>query len=304
MTIRCAALLTLIGTLVPAQAQELHLWAVELKPVFTVLQQAHLSGRMELSGRCDPAHLPGFPQFKGANAQESSFLKALREVAISDPAMRVRQDAVGTIWMQEKGVPHDVLKIRIARVLFEDYGHNDVYSANAALEAVLRAPEVITYAKMHNIAVSPSPTETRAITGPSGRPHWPPGSPHMSGSIYNVTVLEALDQIQRTFSGEVLVYWNCPETQDKNEPKRMTNHHKQKEESGPSSNCLASSTGETQSAVFPAGVPNPFCIPQSALSGLPQLFPTQPEPSHQRRAFFHFFSMKKGYGEKMLVVSG
>ncbi len=304
MAIRCAVLLILIGTLVPAQSQEVHFWAEELKPVFAVLQQAHLSGRMELAGRCDPTHLPGFPQFKSANAHESSPLKALREAATSDPAMRVKRDEVGTIWMRERGVPHDMLKIRIARVVFEDYGHNDVYSANAALEAVMRAPEVINYGETHNVAVSPSPTESRGGVGPSGRPYWPPGSPHMSGSIYNVTVSEALDSVQRAFPGEVLVYWNCPETQDKNEPKRMTNSYKQKEESSPHSDCLAPSTGATQSAVFPAGVPNPFCIPFFPLSGLPQLFPTQPEPSHQRRTFFHFFSMKRGYGGKMQVVSG
>ena len=38
--------------------------------------------------------------------------------------MQVKQHVVGTIWMRERGAPHDILKIRIARVVFfEDYEH-------------------------------------------------------------------------------------------------------------------------------------------------------------------------------------
>lgn len=304
MATRCALLIILIGTLVPlAPAQELHFLGEELKPVLTVLQQEHLSGWIELYGRCDSGHFPGFPQFKSASAGGLSFLDALREIASIDPTMRVERGQDGAIWMRERGVPADVLKIRIAHLVFEDYGHNDVYSASAALEAVMRAPEVISYAKAHNFAVSPSPTEPRGITGPAGRPYWPPGSPHMSGSVYDVTVLEALDQIQRAFPGEVLVYWNCPATQDKNEPERPTDT-RTKKMSGPFSDCPASSMGDTQSTSFPEGVPNPFCIPNSVLLGLPQLFPAEGEPSHQRRTVFRFFSMKRGYGGSMLIVGG
>ena len=57
-------LLMLVWILAPAQAQEFPSWGEELKPVFKVLQGAQLSGSIGLSGRCDPAHLPGFPQWQ------------------------------------------------------------------------------------------------------------------------------------------------------------------------------------------------------------------------------------------------
>src|SRR5690242_9265458 len=113
--------LLVLAVLLPTRAQELHFWGEELSPVFSVLQNGHLSASMELAGRCDQSHLPGFPQFSTTLTTASSALMALRELATSDAEMRVEQDANGTIRMAEQGVPNDVLNIRISHVVFNDY---------------------------------------------------------------------------------------------------------------------------------------------------------------------------------------
>ena len=296
-------LLILVGILAPAQAQELHFWAEELKPVFGVLQDAHLSGSIGLSGRCDPAHLPGFPQFRSAGVTASSPLAALREIAASDPGMRVKQEADGTIRMTERGVPSDILNVRINHIVFENYAHHDIHSANFAVRVILSAPEVRSFMAAHDIAAP-------QIDGPGGVPgnagdQWPPESPHISGSLDNVTVLEALDRVLAAFPGEVFVYWNCPETHNKSEQVPTKTSNKQQDWPSPSPDCSPSGAGDTtSSAVVPAGLPNPFCMPHSLLSGLPRLFPAPEEPTHQRRIFLFFFAMKKGFGGKMLVVNG
>jgi len=295
-------LLFVVGMLVRVQAQELHFWAEELRPIFEVLQQADLSGSVELAGRCDPARLPGFPQFGSPAPTKRPPVATLRDIAANDPAMRVKQDPDGTIRMREKGVPTDILNVRISHISFEDYAHHDIYTANLALRVILSAPEVVAYAKTHNIALGRSLGAGIGAVG-MGYSQWPPGSPHISASLDNITVLEALNRVLRAFSGEVLVYWNCPETRTKKEQHQPKNPDKQREESNPSSDCPPS-PGDAQSSVFPAGLPNPLCMPRSAPSRLPQLFLALEEPSRQRTIFLWFFSMKKGFGGKMLIVSG
>ena len=302
-TRRLVLVITLVGILVPAQAQELHPWAEELKPVFEVLQDAHVSGSIELAGRCDPSHLPGFPQFRTAAVTASSPLAALREVAASDPGMRVEQDANGTIRMTEKGVPNDILNVRISHILFENYLHHDIRSANFAVEVILSAPEVRSFMAAHDIA-APQLKGPGSVPGNAGD-QWPPDAPHISGSLDNVTVLEALDRVLAAFPGEVFVYWNCPETHEKNERSHTKARNKQEQESTLVSDCPASSTGDIQSGTgFPSGLPNPACMPRLVLSGLPQLFPTPEEPSPQRRIFIFFFAREKGFGGKTLIVGG
>jgi|HubBroStandDraft_2_1064218.scaffolds.fasta_scaffold48269_2 hypothetical protein len=297
-------LLLFIGMLVPIRGQELHLWGQlhpwgqELKPIFEVLQKADLAGSVELAGRCGSA-LPGFPQFGSAPTNGSSPLAALRAIAANDQAMQVKQDRDGTIRMREKGVPTDILSIRISHILFEDFAHHEIYSASFAAGVILSAPEVVAYAKVHNIALHPWSEGIAAGVG-AGYSQRPPGAPHISGSLDNVTVLEALNHVLGAFPGQVLVYWDCPERQEKNEPKQTTNSGKQPVQADPPSDCAASS--DAQSAVLPAGVPNPFCIPRSALSSLPQWLRAPTEP-RQRRILLRFFMMNK-VGGNLLVGTG
>lgn len=258
-----------LGTLVPAQTQEPHYWAEELNPVFEVLQEAHLTGSIELAGRCDPFSVfPGFPRFRSAALTASSPLAALREVAASDPEMKVEQDANRTIRMTEEGVPNDILDIKISHIVFQNFAGHNIHSANYAVRVILSAPEVRSFMEAHDIAAP-------QITGPSSVPgnfsdNWPPDAPQISGSLDDATVLEALDRVLDAFPGEVFVYWNCPETYEKNE----RSHTKARTEQ------------------------------QEVLSRLLQLSPTPEDPSHQRRIFISFFKAIKGYGGKTLIVGG
>jgi hypothetical protein len=292
-------LLLFIGMLVPVQGQELHPWGQELKPIFEILQKADLRGSVELAGRCDSG-LPSFPQFGSAPTSERSPVAALRAIAANDQAMQVKQDRDGTIRMREKGVPTDILSIRISHVSFEDYAHHDIHTADGALSVILSAPEVVAYAKAHNIALNPWASGI-AGSGPAGQSQWLHGLPHISGSLDDVTVLEALNRVLAAFPGQVLVYWDCPERQEKNEPRQTTSSGKQPVQADPSSDCVASS--DVQSTVLPAGVPNPFCMPRSPLSGLPQWLRAPTEPSHQRRVLLWFFMMEKVGGD-LLVGTG
>lgn len=285
-------LLILIGIVVPAQAQELHSWGEELKLVFGVLQDAHLSGSMELEGRCDPMHLPGFPRFGSVTTKAPSAVAALQEIAATDSVgMAVTQDADGTIRMVENRVQTDILNVRISYIVFQDYEHHDIHSANLAVRIILDSPEVVAFMQAHDIE---RPLGAIGVPGRGG--YWPPESPYISGSLENVTVLEALDHVLAAFPGEVLVYWNCPKMQDKSEPRSTEADHRQQDESSLFSDCPPSLTRDSQS------VPNPFCMPRSLLSEMPQFY--RPIETHnQRRIVIAFFSLVK-FGRKMLVVGG
>jgi len=120
--------------------------------------------------------------------------------------------------MNESGVPTDLLNIRISRILFESYGANGqrgIYTANAALGVILQAPEVIAFMKAHDIG---GPFDSSAGSGgavPGNASAWPPELPHISGSLDNVTLSEALDRVLKTFPG-IWIYENCPQSGKKN----------------------------------------------------------------------------------------
>jgi len=238
--------------------------------------------------------LPVFSQVARTAIAASSPLTTLREITASDPGMEVGQDSDGTIRMVEKGVPSDILNIRISHIVLENYAHHDIHSANFAVRVILSAPEVQSFMATHDM-VAPQ-LNGGGISVPYGAVEvWPPESPHISGSLDDVTVSEALDRVLSAFPGEVLVYWDCPATHSKTESNRTKTSHKQGDQSSPSVNCPTS-------AVFPTDLPNPLCMPSSALSRLPQLL-TPTEPSHQRRVFFFFFAMK-WFDGRILLVGG
>jgi hypothetical protein len=212
------AVLLVAGTAISARAQEFHYWGEELEPVLGVLQGANLSVSIGLAGRCNPTGLPGFSQFRGPFVSVSP-LSALREVAAS-AAMTVEEDANRRIRMTEVGMPNDLLNVRIKHVVFENHAHHDIHSPTLAAELILSAPEVRTFMEAHKIA-APQLIGPRAVPGNSSD-DWPPDSPHISGSIDDVTVSEALDRVLASFPGGVLVYWNCPDMRYGSEPVTTT----------------------------------------------------------------------------------
>jgi hypothetical protein len=117
--------------------------------------------------------------------------------------------------MIERGVPSDLLNVRIAHVSFEGRGaaavqNAGVYTPNDALRAILQAPEIANFMGAHHIERS---VGNEAVPG-NLFGQWPPEYPHISGSLDNVTLSAALDRVLKTFPG-IWVYENCPRSKNK-----------------------------------------------------------------------------------------
>jgi hypothetical protein len=133
--------------------------------------------------------------------------------------MQVTQDPDGIIRMNEAGVPTNLLNVKISHILFESYGQR-VYTANGALRIILQTPEVLAFMKANNIIGPFGPFDNCGGSGgvvPGNSGAWPPESPHVSGSLDNVTLSEALDYVLKTFPG-IWVYETCPQIDKKNHP--------------------------------------------------------------------------------------
>ena len=111
----------------------------------------------------------------------------------------------------QKGVPQDILSIRIKHISFNGvYSTGDfgVSSPNEALHIILDAPEVLQFLREHDIRVLFTDYGIgAAVTGQSNS--------HISGSINDMTLREALDYVLKTFPG-IWVYENYPKTHGRN----------------------------------------------------------------------------------------
>ncbi|MGA8431764.1 MAG: hypothetical protein WB729_18210 [Candidatus Sulfotelmatobacter sp.] len=180
-----------------------------LEPILRVLDNAKVSGSLEFSEPCDWRDFPHFPQFRSQTADSSKPIQALREILADDPKMRVSQEPNGTIRMTELGVPTDLLNLRIRHISFHNDGKEpqDTYEPNQALRAILTAPEVAAFMQAHAIRGGGSPFVGEGIVRGVGGPV--PNLPHISGSLDNVTISQALDYVLQTFPG-VWIYEDCP----------------------------------------------------------------------------------------------
>lgn len=170
-----------------------------LHPVVEVLNKAKVSGSLELWGRCDLGSFPGLPKLR-VPATSGSAANTLREIFENDPRMQVTQEPDGTVRMIEAGIPTDLLDVRISHISFPDFY---AYSPSNALHLILQAPEVVAFERSHDIqwafaAEPPQGLHTAQSTK----------LPHLTGSLHNVTLSQALDYVLRTFPG-LWVYENC-----------------------------------------------------------------------------------------------
>jgi hypothetical protein len=198
--------------------------APSVQPILEILDKAKLSGSFVFTGHCDlgackPAQpiadcFPDFPKLRAAETPVNSAVQTVRGILTDAPAVQVTQDGDGTIRMNEAGVPTDLLNIKISHILFESNGANGqrgVFTANSALRYVLHAPEVLAFMKANDIE-GPFDRGTRSgesVPGNAGA--WPPDSAHISGSLDNVSLADALDYILKAFPG-IWIYENCPQS--------------------------------------------------------------------------------------------
>jgi hypothetical protein len=179
-------------------------FAAPLQPLMETLRRANASGSLELS-RCDFGPLPHIPSLRVPTAT-GPLPQILREMFADDPAMQVTQDADATIRMIESGVPTDLLDVKIRHLPFELNGIPLQYAAftsNDAIREILHTPEVLAFAKAHGIVIPPSAAGTLGLTAPH-----PAESPHIVGSMDDLTVSQALDKVLKTFPG-IWVYEDC-----------------------------------------------------------------------------------------------
>jgi hypothetical protein len=186
--------------------------AATLQPLLEVLDRAKLSASLEFSGRCsllDAQDFPDFPLFHLPVAATGSPLQTLRHMFTPDPAMQVTQSPSGVIRMIETGVPTDLLEVKIKHISFDVFPSGAVYQPNVALRVIPRAPEIVDFMAAHNIEW---PFHGEAVSG--GGAAWPAQSPHISGSLDNLTLSDALDIVLRTFPG-IWIYESCPRSSER-----------------------------------------------------------------------------------------
>jgi hypothetical protein len=178
-----------------------------LLPMLEILGNAKLSGSLEFTGRCDGGFLPTLPPLRMSAEGGGSTLQALREIFRDDHAIGVQRDPGGKIRMVESAIPTDLLNIKIRHITFDGIyasgPENGVYTPNQALHVILQAPELTTFIKAHDIEVL---STDYGISGGGSRNR--PDSPHISGSLDDVTLSQALDRVLDTFPG-IWVYENC-----------------------------------------------------------------------------------------------
>jgi len=173
--------------------------------ILEILDRASLSASFEFSGAC-PGHNPNFPPL-GIVRLGHDPIRDLHKVLADHPNIQIQQDSSGIVRMVERGIPKDILNVRIGHVSFDREGNNGkygTYSPSSATATILSAPEVVAFMKSKHIEPSHGAGVPGNLVGER-----PTNQPHLSGTLENVTVSQALDSILATFPG-MWVYQNCP----------------------------------------------------------------------------------------------
>jgi hypothetical protein len=206
----------IVGMLLQSPAPEAQASSAKealLQPMLEVLEKAKLSGSLEFTGNCDGVFPPDLPPFRTITGRGGSTLQTLRKILRDDHAIRVEQDQTGKIRMVENDIPTDLLNIKIRHISFDGtYAagpENGVYTPNQALYVILHVPELAVFIKARDIEILATDS---GISGGAGQ--FPPDSPHISGSLDDVTLSQALDRVLETFPG-IWVYQNCPDRDDR-----------------------------------------------------------------------------------------
>jgi hypothetical protein len=167
-----------------------------------LVRKAAFSGSLEFSGQCGPQQPPILPHVRTrSEAPNTPLLVKLRNMFADNLQMRVTQEADGTIRVLESGVSRDILEVKISRISF-----NDAYDVRSAETLIVSQPEVQAFMKANDI----NSHINRFQYGLGLRQQPQPGLPHISETLENVTVHQALDRLLKTFHG-VWVYENCPD---------------------------------------------------------------------------------------------
>ena len=165
-----------------------------------VLDKAHVSGSIVYSYDCKNLRSRPVPPNVYAPRSAGSPLEVLREMFSGDSTMQVTQDPSGIVRIVQKGVPTDVLDVKIHHMLFPPRT-SDPYQPNEpdrALLVILSSPEVLSFEKEHHIVPPSSRLDEIARSD----------LPSLSGELHDVTLSQALDYVLKTLPG-YWIYENC-----------------------------------------------------------------------------------------------
>jgi hypothetical protein len=166
------------------------------------LRNGNTSGSIVYSDKCEfvGPRIPAPPLVHPAR-KTGDTVEVLREMFSGHSGMDVRRDANGIIRVMENGTPTDILNVKIHHISF-DPSHvlfpKLFHGPNMALLAILSSPEVRSFEEQQHIV----PTDFK-LEGTMGQ-----DLPALSGELSDVTLLEALDYVLKTFPG-YWVYESC-----------------------------------------------------------------------------------------------
>lgn len=184
-----------------------------LRPLLEVLDKANVYASLEFTGSCDSYNFHDFPEFPQmrvpAGSKNLSALQTVSEMFRDGPAMRVTQASDGTIRIVQNDVETDILGVKIAHISFDSKPDSwDLAdSAWGARLIILRTPEIKSFMETHDIELPFG----GASAGSFNLSPPPKNTPHVTGSLDNVTFSESMDYILKTFPG-LWIYEACPKT--------------------------------------------------------------------------------------------
>ncbi len=171
-----------------------------IRLVMGILSKSGASGSLAFNGVC----FHDFPSTQIPTSFDAPAENLLRETFSEDLMMQVYQDASGIIRMAQTDVDRSILDVKIRHVSFTRPQGSDgpIYDPTEAMRAILQSPEAVHFSHMHNLRFPAIAVHL---------PHAPLNSesPHISGSLNDVTVSEGLDRILKAFPG-LWVYESCP----------------------------------------------------------------------------------------------
>jgi hypothetical protein len=181
-----------------------------------LFSKAHISGSLWYwsQGVCESKHerYPAAPAPQEAAVKSLDFYQfapqdILRKLFADDSQMQITQESGGIVRIFEHNVPTDLLEVKIHQISF-DFSEAEADSShgpNIAVRKILSTPEVQAFKRAHQIGPA-SPLELFPPDAVSRKES-------VTGSLKDVTVLQALDYIFKTFPG-LWLYGNCRSPED------------------------------------------------------------------------------------------
>jgi hypothetical protein len=172
-----------------------------LRPVLKPLGGA---GRIYFSSACSGGKFPFpiFPKISVMPTQQREALAAVRDIFLKDESVRVVRDRSGMIRITIGRPPTALLQTNLKSLRFNT---DEQYNGWRAVGAILNAKEV--QSAMQKLGFEKG---VKMAIGPIAVPEPGRSLPHLTASIMNMTMDQALDLVAETFGG-IVIYETCEE---------------------------------------------------------------------------------------------